>query len=43
MTIRQADIDTLREGAWLNDSVISLYLDYLVEQKTTGNEMQGKV
>ena len=34
VTIRQADLDTLRDGYWLNDAVMSLYLDYMVDQKT---------
>ena len=43
VTIRQGDIDTLREGYWLNDAILSLYLDYLVDQKTLNTALQGKV
>ena len=43
VTIRQADLDTLREGYWLNDAVMSLYLDYLVDELTKNTAFQGKV
>ena len=43
VTIRQADLDTLREGYWLNDAVMSLYLDYLVDELTKNTVFAGKV
>ena len=36
-------MDTLRDGYWLNDAVISLYLDYMVDQKTISTGLFGKV
>ena len=39
VTIRQSDLDTLRDGYWLNDAVISLYLDYMVDQKTLNTSL----
>ena len=31
VTLRQADIDTVREGYWLNDAIMDLALDYVVD------------
>ena len=30
--VKQADLDTLEEGEWLSDQVISFYLEYLGDQ-----------
>ena len=43
MTIRAHDLGTLRDGCWLNDAIISLYLDYVVEQLTKGTVLEGLV
>ena len=43
VTIRQQDIDTLRDGYWLNDSIMTLALDYIVDQQVKGTNLEGKV
>ena len=42
VTIRQADINTLNDGCWLNDAVISLYLDYLVDDNLANFPLADK-